>query len=137
MRPASPFLIRTRRGCTLVELLVVIGIIAVLIAILLPSLNAARKEAKKTLCLSNLRQIGIALAGYTGENNGSYPAHGNWGNMMGKKGTSTYYDIAGFTGMATDSGIVNERPLNRFLNTEEVFHCPDDIGDTLQASVFS
>ncbi len=51
-------------GFTLIELLVVIAVIAVLMAILLPSLNLARQQAKKIACLSNMRQMGIALQAY-------------------------------------------------------------------------
>jgi prepilin-type N-terminal cleavage/methylation domain-containing protein len=63
----------SRRAFTLVELLVVIGIIAVLISILLPTLQMAREHAKNVQCLSNLRSCGQALYMYAHQNKGMFP----------------------------------------------------------------
>ena len=64
---------RKLRAFTLVELLVVIGIIALLVSILLPSLAAARRSSNSVKCLSNLRQLGNAFAMYANENKGVWP----------------------------------------------------------------
>ncbi len=61
------------RGFTLVELLVVIGIIALLISILLPALSRARSQATVVNCLSNIRQLSTALVNYATENKGKFP----------------------------------------------------------------
>lgn len=66
-------MLKHRRGFTLIELLVVVAIIVILIALLLPSLNNAREQAKAVKCMSNLRQMGGALYMYTQEYNGTLP----------------------------------------------------------------
>ena len=65
-------------GFTLVELLVVIGIVALLIGMVMPALGKARVAANRTRCLSNVRQITLAVLMYGGENRGKCPAVSRW-----------------------------------------------------------
>src|SRR5687768_16267178 len=80
-RTDHPTMCGAKRGAfTLVELLVVIGIIAVLVRVLLPTLGRAREQAKSTQCLSNMRQLGLAFVMYANDNKGLLPASARGSN---------------------------------------------------------
>ncbi len=90
---------KKRRGFTLIELLVVVAIIALLIAILLPSLGRAKTLAKRTICLTNLRMIGVGTRAYASGNEDSLPevdgAAGNFAQAL--YSTYTVVDLGNAT----------------------------------------
>lgn len=92
-----------RRAFTLIELLVVIAIIAILASILFPVFSRARENARRTVCLSNLKQINMSLMQYTQDNNEAYP-------------------LVSYPTPA-DSWTISMQP---YLKSTQILVCPDD-----------
>ncbi len=118
--------LQSTRGFTLVELLVVIGIIAVLLALLLPALNKAREQANTIRCMANLRQVAQGLFAYSAENGGCVvPSY----NLRSTAGATSNY-VAG-PGVIMDGwpAILDRDGYVRSLaqSTSTAFYCPSTV----------
>jgi prepilin-type processing-associated H-X9-DG protein/prepilin-type N-terminal cleavage/methylation domain-containing protein len=118
----------TKHAFTLVELLVVIGIIAVLIGVLLPALASARRTANSAACMSNLRQIGQTLQMYAVANKGSLP-YGYW-NGGGNANAAGDWSLLLLNSLSGKYGTNYNDTLNQGLRLREVFHDKDTVEGT-------
>lgn len=136
--PRSPFCAGNSRGFTLVELLVVIGIIAVLVAMLLPALQRAKENANRTACASNVRQWCQALIMYAQENRGWFFEPGNGKSYKQLKNASLPqagpWDNSGETwkryDVQTFHPAVRDMLMNEYKLTGEIFFCPSNRPDS-------
>jgi prepilin-type N-terminal cleavage/methylation domain-containing protein/prepilin-type processing-associated H-X9-DG protein len=130
-------------GFTLVELLVVIGIIALLIGILLPALSKAREAARTIKCCSNLHSIGIGIANYLADNHSYFPASNYYyglgvdagGNQTPTKPTGGYVHWSSY--LYTQKGYTGNQA---FLSPQgwEMFQCPSlDNGGLAPANTYT
>ena len=124
---------KTKKGFTLVELLVVISIIALLLSILMPSLSRARESGRRVVCLSNQRQLSLAWVLYTQNNNDYFcsPDPAEKKNTEDYKyswlgwnyETSKYLYLENWT-LDDWSNAIQEGKLWKYTQNEKIYRCP-------------
>jgi prepilin-type N-terminal cleavage/methylation domain-containing protein/prepilin-type processing-associated H-X9-DG protein len=106
------------RGFTLIELLVVIAIIAILAAILFPVFQKVRENARRTACLSNMKQIGLGILQYVQDNDEYFP--------IGAPGALTAASTATLQAQGPAPGAGWVGSINPYIKSIDIFKCPDD-----------
>lgn len=102
----------TPHGFTLVEMLVVIGVVAVLIGLMLPALSKARAAANQVICMSNLRQIGQTMLLYANDNKGSFPRTYFIANFTWTHSPDSFCGLRGFTNPTSPDPFLNPSVWN-------------------------
>jgi len=114
-----------RNAFTLIELLVVIAIIAILAAILFPVFGQARAKARATACLSNLKQIGMAIRMYASDNDEYWPTQQRDGIRVNSSSGPMVYACCGPGGNQTEPNFIDA--TKPYLKTDPVWLCPSNI----------
>jgi prepilin-type N-terminal cleavage/methylation domain-containing protein len=119
-------ILKQKRAFTLIELLVVIAIIAILAAMLLPALAAAKRKAQKISCLNNIKQDGLAIRLWEGDNSDHYPQAVSTNSGGGME----YVNVASGTALskpsATSAMAAFFNVISNQLTTPKVLYCPSD-----------
>ena len=138
MSAPLPYRYRSCVAFTLVELLVVIGIIALLISILLPTLSGARERANAVKCSSNLRTIGMGLLGYSAENRGLLPAAYMYAGAGQTSGTPSEGYIHWSSYLYGDRSKLGNKAVYLSQHGWDAFTCPSlDLGGLPPTNTFA